>query len=209
MNPHIDYYFVGSSPFTFFGHKAIREVAAKHRATLRYKPVDPLGVWKESGSVPLPQRTDSRKRYRFLELQRIADMRGMEINLKPAFFPVDTVLADSCVIAIDQMGADAGDYMAACLAGVWQDEADMSQEQEVAKRLTLTGFDAAKVIETAQSDTIAEIRANYTADAVADDAMGMPTYVLNGEAFWGQDRIEFLDLALTSGRQPYRPLPLN
>ena len=107
------------------------------------------------------------------------------------------------------LGADAGDYMAASFAGVWQDEADMSLEQEVAKRLTQTGFDAAKIIEAARSEAVADVRANYTADAVADDAMGMPTYVLNGEAFWGQDRIEFLDLALTSGRQPFRPLPIN
>jgi 2-hydroxychromene-2-carboxylate isomerase len=41
-------------------------------------------------------------------------------------------------------------------------------------------------------------------DAVGADAFGSPCYVLEGEVFWGQDRLDLLDEALTSGRPPYR-----
>jgi 2-hydroxychromene-2-carboxylate isomerase len=79
----------------------------------------------------------------------------------------------------------------------------MSEENEVASRLTAAGFEADDIIASAKSDEIAALRAAYTKEAVEKDAVGVPAYVLNGEVFWGQDRIEYLDSALTSGREPF------
>ena len=102
----IDYYFISSSPFAYLGHKAFHELAAKHGAEIRYKPINIGGVWEKSGSVPLGQRTPLRQRYRRIELQRIADMRGLPLELEPKFFPVDPGLADRCVIALVGRRAD-------------------------------------------------------------------------------------------------------
>ena len=199
----IDYYFFGQSPFTFLGHRALQAVAKRHGAAVRFKPVILSELWKESGAVMPAKRPPVRQRYRLIELQRIALQRGIDINLKPKHFPTAIDLADLCTIAIVEDGGDAWDWVEAVGRGVWVDEADMGDEGEVARRLEATGHDASAVIERARTDQIARIRDRNSQDAVAADAVGVPAYVLNGEVFWGQDRIEMLDAALATGRPPF------
>lgn len=200
----IDYYFYGASPFTYLGNGAIRAVADKHGATLNYKPVNLMGLWEISGAVPPAQRPPVRQRYRLLELQRISQMRERPVNLKPAHFPVDMTLADSCVIAIAERGKNPHAFLDAVGKGVWLNEADLSNEAEIADRLAAADFDPDTIINAAQSDDTAAIRAANTQAAIDADAVGVPAYVLNGEVFWGQDRIDLLDHALTSDREPFK-----
>ena len=205
MASTIDYYYYGASPFSYFGHQAIVDVAEKHGAKLNIKPVNLMGLWAISGAVPPGQRPPVRQRYRFLELQRVADIRGLSINLKPSHFPVDMTLADCCVIAALQQEGDVVQLIGRLFAGVWQDQANMSDEAEIQSRLIECGFDANAILESAKSDAVKAIREQNTNDAIAADAVGAPAFVLNGEVFWGQDRIDHVDHALASGRAAYTP----
>ncbi len=203
MASTIDYYYYGASPFSYFGHQAIVDVAARHGATLNIKPVNLMGLWDISGAVPPGQRPPVRQRYRFLELQRVADIRGLSINLKPAHFPVDMTLADCCVIAALKKDSDVVQLIGHFFTGVWQDQANMADEAEIHSRLIECGFDADAILKLAKSDAVKTIRETNTSDAIAADAVGAPAYVLNGEVFWGQDRIDHVDHALASGRAAY------
>jgi 2-hydroxychromene-2-carboxylate isomerase len=199
----IDYYFTASSPWTYLGHAAIRAVAGRHGARLSAKPVVIADVWKASGSVPLAERSPTRQRYRLVELQRYAELRGLPI-CKPA--PVDPSLADLCAAAIVLAGRDPLDFMGSVLSARWADNRDIGDEATVASLLAAAGFDPAAVIERARSPEAAALRAKNTAEAIAADAIGVPAYVLNGEVFWGQDRIDLVERALSTGRTPYKPL---
>ena len=198
----IDYYLFAPSPFTYLGHDLLREVARKHGATIAYKPVDLMGVWAESGAVPPAKRPPVRQAYRLIELQRLASYRGLPLNLKPKHFPVDATLADTCVIAITERGGNPHEFIAANCRSVWVDEDDISDETIIRANLMAAGFDADGVIRSAQSSKIADIRERNTKDAVAANAPGVPAYVVDGEVFWGQDRIEYLDHMLATGRDP-------
>ena len=146
-----------------------------------------------------------RQRYRLIELQRIAEQRGMPLTLHPDHWPLDVTLCDSCMIAIARAGHDPGDFIFSVLSGVWAENADMADEQQVKDKVEAAGFDADAILNAARSDEIATIRKANTQEAIDADAIGAPVYVLNGEPFWGQDRTEMLDAALTSGRAPYEP----
>ncbi|MCB1381576.1 MAG: 2-hydroxychromene-2-carboxylate isomerase [Notoacmeibacter sp.] len=203
MARQIDYFFTCVSPFSYFGHRALHDVARKHGAHINYRPVRLGDVFASSGAVPLAQRTPARQRYRLIELQRIAGMRGLPINLKPAFFPADPSLADATVVALVLGGKDPFSYIESLYRVVWVDDCDVADEAVVASRLTACGFDASAVLAGARTTAVADAITRNSQDAVAAGAMGSPTYVLDGEPFWGQDRIGYLDHALTTGRPAF------
>ena len=70
MSVVIDYFLTSISPWTYLGHQPIQEVAARHGAVLRVRPVNLGDMFKISGQVSLADRTPVRQRYRMLELQR-------------------------------------------------------------------------------------------------------------------------------------------
>ncbi|WP_018688738.1 2-hydroxychromene-2-carboxylate isomerase [Ahrensia kielensis] len=201
----IDYYFYSASPFTYLGHQAIVDVAEKQGATLNVKPVILMALWAVSGAVPPAQRPAVRQRYRLIELQRVADFRGLPINKQPAHFPVDATVADCSIAAIISAGANPLTYMRDLFAATWANEQDISDEATLAELLKKNGFDSDEILTAAKSETVAAIREQNTKDAIDADAIGVPAYVVKGEVFWGQDRIEMLDHMLASGRSPFAP----
>jgi len=200
----IDYYFICSSPFAYLGHQAFHALAQEHGAEIRYKPISIMGVWEKSGSVPLPQRTPLRQRYRRIELQRIAGMRGLPLNLEPKFFPVDPALADGCVVALVERGENPAGFIWRAHQGVWAAEENIADASQLAAYLAAEGHEAEAVLAAAREPEAAEIIRRNTRDANDADAVGAPVYVLNGEPFWGQDRIDHLGHALKTGRAPIR-----
>ncbi|CAG1015868.1 MAG: 2-hydroxychromene-2-carboxylate isomerase [Rhizobiaceae bacterium] len=206
MPATIDYFFTSISPWTYLGHDPARALAAKHGATLAVRPVNLGGMFKVSGQVPLAERPAVRQRYRLIELQRFAHYRGKLLNLRPAFFPTDPTLADHTICAIVASGGDPLEYMGSVFAAVWAEEKNVADEATLAQLLSSAGFDAAAVLDRAKTVEIAAMRMKNTEDAIAVDASGVPSFVLDGEPFWGQDRLDLLDYALATGRPPFRPL---
>ncbi|MEO0635429.1 MAG: 2-hydroxychromene-2-carboxylate isomerase [Pseudomonadota bacterium] len=203
MSDTIDYYSFCLSPFTLFGHDALKEVADKHGKTINYKPMKLFSVWENSEAVPPAKRPPVRQRYRFLELQRIALQRGLEINLKPAFFPTDPTLADNAAIAIVAAGQDPHVFMGAVGRAVWCEEKNVAEEAVVRECLEANGYDADAIIAAAKDPASEARRDQNTQDCVDADAIGAPAYVYRGEVFWGQDRVEMLDDMIASGREPF------
>ncbi len=201
----IDYYFYGASPFTYLGHGAFMAMAGRHEVQVNFKPVNLFVLWEVSGAVLPAKRPPVRQRYRLVELQRMAEFRGLPIHTRPEYWPTETTLGDQAVIALVEAGKSPAHYMQRVFSGVWADQLDLSDRSVVAGMLSDCGFDAQAILERAASQDIAAIRARNSEEAVAADAIGVPAYVLNGEVFWGQDRIELLEFALQSGRAPYSP----
>ena len=201
--PTIDYFLTLVSPFVYLGHRALLDVAREHGAEVRFRPVALMGVWEHSGAVPLPQRPQSRQDYRLIELQRWREKRGVPLNLHPKHFPTNPMLADRSVIALVEAGADPADYAEAVLRACWVDDKDVAEADVLAGLLEQAGHDAGAILAAAQSDAVAAIHKANTDAAVALGVVGAPGFVLNGEPFWGQDRIELLADALASSRAAY------
>ncbi len=86
----------------------------------------------------------------------------------------------------------------------WAEERDIADRQVLGDKLAAAGHEAEEILQAAAGDAVQRLYEANTAEAIRIDAIGSPTYVLNGEAFWGQDRLELLAQALESGRPPYR-----
>jgi 2-hydroxychromene-2-carboxylate isomerase len=203
----ITYYFSLLSPWAYIGHRLFMDIAARRELTVGYKPVVLTEVFADTGGLPLAKRHPVRQRYRMLELQRWRDKRGLRFTLKPAFWPFDVTLADRFVIAATVKGVDPGVFLASAFAAVWEGQRNLADEATVLELAAAARLPAAELLTLARAETTAAIYARNTSEAIADGAFGSPCFVLDGEVFWGQDRLELLDDALASGRAAYQASP--
>ncbi len=193
----IDYYFSVLSPFTYLAGFGLEEVAARRGATIAYRPMDIMKLFSETGGRPMPQRHPSRIAYRSQELRRISARRGLAFNLQPAHWPTNPVPASLALIAVAEAGGDAGALAHAFLRAVWAEERDIGDPAVVAAILGENGHDAA-TLAPAMAAAEATYQANTEA-AIAAGVFGAPFYVVDGEVFWGQDRLDYLDDYLARG----------
>ena len=206
MSKVIDYFYTHYSPWAYLGHQAFKEVADRHGVTIRQRPVDLSGVFDASGGLPLGKRHPARQAYRFIEMQRWRDKRGLPLTFKPKFFPTPPGLCDCCAIALAEREGPAYEFAASAFKAIWVDDQNIAESDVLAGILESLGQDAETVLAAAQSDEIFALYARNQKEAIDLGVIGSPTYVLNGEPFWGQDRLDLLEDALTSGRGPYGAL---
>ncbi|MCB1360492.1 MAG: 2-hydroxychromene-2-carboxylate isomerase [Rhodobacter sp.] len=191
----IDYYFTVVSPWTYLAGNRPVEIAARHGASLRYKPVDPGALFARTGGLPLPQRHESRQAYRLQELRRQSVKAGMPLTPKPAFFPTNPAPAAYAIIAAQEAGGgDLGALVQSLCAACWAEERNVAEDEVIAECLTRAGFPASLTMSGMLIG--AETYGRNLEDAVAAGVFGFPFFVVDGECFWGQDRLEDLDLFL-------------
>lgn len=201
----IDYYFSLVSPWAYIGHAPFMEIARRHGLEINYKPVFLGRVFAETGGLLLEQRHPVRRRYRLVELQRWRDRRGLAFNIQPKHWPFEVKLADRFVIAIQASHRDPDPFLRRAYAAVWEEERNLADPLVLSELAEGVGLDSTTLMERALSSTTEAIYALNLENAIAADVFGSPAYVLDGEVFWGQDRLELLDHALTSGRPAYTP----
>lgn len=199
MGHTVDYYFAPQSPWAYLGHQRFADIARRAGASIRVMPIDLGGkVFPISGGLPLGQRAPQRQAYRLLELQRFSQYLGAPLNVKPKYFPVGGDDAARLIIAADMAaGTDAAMRVAgAVLSACWAQERNIADEKVLAQLLQEQGL-AAGLLEQAHSQA-AQVRYEaYTQQAIDVGVFGAPSYVINGEIFWGQDRLDFVDRVLT------------
>jgi 2-hydroxychromene-2-carboxylate isomerase len=144
-----------------------------------------------------------RQRYRMLELQRWRDKRGLKFHLRPAHWPFNGRIADGVILAALEAGQNPEPFMRRAFAAVWENQMNLGDPAVVAQLADESGLAGAKMVERSASDAIGAAYEKNRQDAIGADVFGSPAWVLDGEVFWGQDRIELLSDALKSGRKPY------
>ena len=194
----VQYYFAPQSPWTYLGHLRLWDVARKHGARIEVLPVDLGGkVFPVSGGLPLGKRAPQRQAYRLVEMKRFSEALHAPLNLQPKYFPVAGDDAARLIIAVAlNDGADAAMHITdAVLRAVWVQERNIADEATLAALLAERELPARR-IEDAHSQAVAERYEHNTQRAIDAGVFGAPSYVIDGEIFWGQDRLDFVDRRL-------------
>lgn len=204
MSQEIDYYFSLPSPWAYIGHTLFRDLVSTYDLKVNHKPVFLGELFSETGGLPLGKRHPVRQRYRMLELQRWRDKRGLDFHLKPTNWPFDGRPADGVVLAALEAGLDPDPFLRRAFPAVWEGQLNLGDVAVLTKLADDSGLPGAKLVERAASSEIAEKYEQNRQEAIAADVFGSPAYVLNGEVFWGQDRLELLGDALKAKRAPFK-----
>ena len=203
MSRPIDYYFSLTSPWAYIGHAVFQNLVSTYDLKVNYKPVLLADLFSESGGLPLVKRHPVRQRYRMLELQRWKEKRGLDFHFKPKHVPFNGRLADGVVIAALEAGHDPDRFLRRAYAAVWEDQFDLADAATIERLADEAGLPGKSLIARSPATEIGAQYEQNRQDALAADVFGSPGYVLDGEAFWGQDRLELLADALKSGRAAY------
>lgn len=193
MSTTVDYYFAPPSPWTYLGHERFAQIARAADATVCVLPIDLGQVFPVSGGLPLGQRAPQRQAYRLLELQRYSDILHAPLNLQPRYFPVSGDAASRLIIAVDlHDGADAAMKISgAIFTAVWVRERNIADAAVLAELLAECGLSPER-LEQSRSPSVQQRYEANTQRAIVAGVFGSPSYVIDGELFWGQDRLDFV-----------------
>lgn len=194
MTGTVDYYFSLNSPWTYLGHDRFADLVESHGLAVRVYPVDFGIIFPATGGLPVGKRSPQRQAYRLVELERWRKRLGIELNINPKFWPANETLAACMVLA-----AGTGDAVAlagALLRAVWAQERDIADRDTLLAIAEECNLDAQGLITMAELAAVAERRTAESEEAIERGVFGAPTYVFDGELFWGQDRLDFLERAI-------------
>ncbi len=190
----VEYYYSVASPYAYLGVKKFQEIVKKYSLEVIEKPIDLVGtVFAETGGTPVPKRHPSRQKYRLIEIERFGKKLNININKQPKFFPpADPHKASLFTIASIKAGLSI-DFGKEVLTKLWSEEKDISQDsvlEEVCSKFKLN-FNEIKTL--ANSEEAKSIYLSNSNDAIAKGVFGAPSFIINNELFWGQDRLDFLE----------------
>jgi 2-hydroxychromene-2-carboxylate isomerase len=197
----VDYYLAPQSPYVYLGHDRFVGLARAAGAQINLMPIDLGGkVFPISGGLPLPKRAPQRQAYRLVELKRFSEFLDRPLNLTPKFFPVAGDEAAKLIIAVDRLDGSAAalDLTGAILRAVWVQERNIADANELAAMLAGLNLPQRRLDDSHAAD-IQERYDAYTQAAIETGVFGAPSYVIDGEIFWGQDRLDFVQRRLARG----------
>jgi 2-hydroxychromene-2-carboxylate isomerase len=187
--PAVELFYDFSCPYAYLASTQIRALCARARAELVYKPFLLGGLFRALGAAAgeVARSSPPRARHNGLDMQRWAEHWGVPLVM-PATHPNRTVLALRAALAAGDLGR-ASD---ALFGAYWAEGRDVSDPAVVASALDRAGFDGEALVARAGDERIKQELRARTDEAIARGVFGAPTCFVNGQRFWGQDRLDFV-----------------
>lgn len=191
----IDYFLALQSPYVYLAGTRPAEIAARHGATLVYKPLDVTQLFPRTGGKVRAERHPSRNDYSAMDRARQARKLGLPFDPQPMFAASNPAPAAYAVIAAQAAGGgDLPGLVAALSRAMWAEGRDISDDDTLRPLLVAHGFDAS--VADRGMLMAAETYAANLEEAVSRGVFGVPFFLVDTEKFWGQDRLDDLDLYL-------------
>lgn len=192
-----EYYFAPQSPWAYLGHARLIALAKQYDVQIDMKPIDLAKLFSVSGGLPLAKRPPQRQAYRLVELKRWSAHLGLPLNLQPKFSPASGDAASKLIIATKfAHGTDAAlQLTGAIMHAFWADDKNIMDSDTLAGLANDAGYDGAALVKASETTSVQNEYDQFTNDAMAASVFGAPWYVVDGEAFWGQDRLDFVERA--------------
>lgn len=192
-----EYYFAPQSPWSYFGHERLLALAQQYDVQIEMKPVDLSKIFSVSGGLPLAKRPPQRQAYRLIELKRWSEHLGLPLNPQPKFSPVSGDPSAKLIIATKfAHGTDAALALTtAVMRALWAEDKNIMDADTLIALANAAGHDGQALLKSSETTAVQNEYEQFTNDAMAASVFGAPWYVVDGMAFWGQDRLDFVERA--------------
>ena len=182
------------SPWTFLGHNKIIKISKDNGCDLEMLPVNFGEIFPVSGGLPVHKRPLQRQTYRLQELKRWSEYLKINLNPQPEYFPSRSLLPTNVIISLKILNFNNIFEIAnTIMEGLWVKQMDIDDPTNLKKILLRYYKTAEEILEFAQSDVVKKELKKYTEDAIKLSVFGAPTYIIDDQVFWGQDRLDFVE----------------
>ena len=196
-NP-IDFYFDFSSPYGYFASEKIDELAEKHGRTVTWRPMLLGAVFKITGGQPLPT-IPMKGSYAAHDLARSARLFKMSFKM-PTKFPIgSTAPARAFYWLNDRDPAAARKLALALFHAYFAEDRDISNPEVTGNVAAKLGVDKVELAQALNEPAVKERLRSEVAAAIERGVFGSPYFIVDGEPFWGSDRLEQVDRWLETG----------
>ncbi len=194
MTKSVEFYFDVGSPTAYLAHKRLKQLKLEYGCSIIYHPVLLGGLFKASGNSS-PVTVPAKGRYMMMEdLPRFAKLYNVSLNNNP-HFPINTLnLMRGAVSALNEAYFDT--YIDTIFNAIWVESRNMADIDTVIEVLSVAGLDAKAILEATQKPEVKQELISNTEQAVEIGLFGAPTMFVDGEMFFGQDRLQFVEAAL-------------
>ena len=182
------------SPWTFIKKKKVNEISKKNNCELDIMPFNYGEIFPVSGGLPVHKRPLQRQKYRLQELKRWSEFLKIKLNPEPKHFPSRSLLPSKVIISVKILNFEnVNDIAYAIMEGLWIKELNIDDPKNLKKILTRFIKTADEVIDFSESKQVEKEMNKYTKEAIDLAVFGAPTYILDDQIYWGQDRLDFLE----------------
>jgi 2-hydroxychromene-2-carboxylate isomerase len=193
MSKTVEFYFDFGSPTAYLAHTQMPGLGERTGARVLYRPLALGAVFKITGNTS-PGAVPAKAVYlKTLDLPRYVRRYGVPFAFPPGF-PINTKHLMRGAVAAAEDGGFAA-YVDAVFRALWVEARDMTDPAVVAEVLTAAGLDATRFAERIQDDAVKQALIKATEEAVERGVFGAPTFFVDGEMYFGQDRLEFVEEA--------------
>ncbi len=205
----IDFYFDLSSPYSYLASEKIEALAQGYGAKVRWIPILLGAIFKQTGGAPLTSLHEWKASYSRDDFLRSAEFAGIRWQ-QPTTFPIAAIQAARAILWIEKTAGSepAKRFALAAMRAYFQDNQDISQSEVVFSIATAQGIDRDQLQAALGTPEVKQLLMDSTAQAAGQRVFGVPMFLLNGERFWGFDRLPQLEARLKqlAGGKSYKTL---
>ncbi|WP_161865367.1 2-hydroxychromene-2-carboxylate isomerase [Pseudomonas yangonensis] len=195
MNKTVEFFFDLGSPASYLAHTQLPLLCRDTGATLVHRPMLLGAVFQATGNAS-PAMIPAKGHYMLRDLARFAERYGVPMRFNP-HFPINTLTLMRLLVAVQLHQPERfDDALQALFQAIWVEGINMGDPAKVAEVLNAAGFDAQALQSQIAEQQVKDALKASTEEAVKRGVFGAPTCFVNGEMFFGQDRLEFVREAL-------------
>jgi 2-hydroxychromene-2-carboxylate isomerase len=199
MSAAIEYWFDFVSPYAYLASQSIETLAAKYGRTVDWKPMLLGAVFKNTGSMPLTMRPPVMAEYIKHDFQRSARFANLPFVM-PDPFPINTQNTARVCLWIKQAAPQlVGTFVRQVTLAYFSGPAAINEPQWLAAQVQALGLDGDAAMAACEDPARKDELKAACEQAMVQGVFGAPWIVIDGEAFWGNDRLPQVELWLANG----------
>ncbi|KKX66720.1 MULTISPECIES: 2-hydroxychromene-2-carboxylate isomerase [Pseudomonas] len=196
MSKTVEFYFDLGSPATYLAYTQLPKICAQTDSQLIYVPFLLGGVFKATGNAS-PATIPAKGRYMFIDLDRYAKRYGVPLTINP-HFPINTLVLMRAVTGVQLRQPERFAAFIDCLfKALWIDGRNLNDPATVGAVLSENGFDPQEILALSAEEEVKIALKDTTEKAVQRGVFGAPSMFVDGQLFFGQDRLDFVVEALS------------